>query len=585
MRFLPDMSRIALIVSLATLLAACDNGGGSSSGGASGGATPTAIASFELLDPTPGAGDEFGQLVVILSNGNIVVSDPNDSSVAANNGAVHLYNPVTQMLIASIYGDDANDQLGFGSITALANNNFVIASPLDTVSGIAAAGSVRLINGANGAQVGATIAGDDAGDGLGLGGITALANNNFVIASDLDDMGVVVDAGSVQLVNGATGAPIGVAITGDNPGDRIGINGAVALANGNYVVGSPSDDAGVVDNGSVQLVNGATGAQIGATIAGDNPGDGFGFITALANDNFVIAAPSDNAGATGSGSVRLVDGATGVEIPGGLIVGDDVSDGLGFVTALANSNYAISAYADDGSPGPEINVGTVRLADGTNGTQIGVAIEGDTTNDQLGLGDTIALANNNFVFASFIDDVGGVVKAGSVRLVDGTTGLEIGLTAGDDANDQLGFSITGVTALANNNFVIAADLDDMGVVVDAGSVRLVDGVTGIPIVGGTITGSTANDQLGSGGVTALTNNDYVIVSPLDDEGGIDFGSVRLIDGVTGIQIGASITGAVADDMNLATVTGSPGGDYYILGQSFADKNAMVDSGLVGLITL
>ena len=59
----------------------------------------------------------------------------------------------------------------------------------------------------------------------------------------------------------------------------------------------------------------------------------------------------------------------------------------------------------------------------------------------------------------------------------------------------------------------------------------------------------------------------------------------LIDGVTGIQIGASITGAVADDMSLATVTGSPDGDYYILGLSFADKNAMVNSGLVRLITL
>lgn len=583
MRLLSYVSKVTLIISLSALLAACGDSGSNSSG-SNDGTTPGSVASFELIDPTPAAGDQFGQLVVILANGNIVVSDPNDSSVAANNGAVHLYNPVTQMLIASIYGDNANDQIGFGSITALANNNFVIASPLDTVSGTAAAGSVRLINGASGDQVGATIAGDDAGDRLGRGGITALTNNNFVIASWFDTVSGIVAAGSVRLVDGATGAPIGVAIAGDNPGDSIGVDGAIALANGNYVIGSPSDDVGLVDNGSVRLVNGATGAQIGATIAGDNPGDGFGFITALANDNFVIAAPSDNAGATDNGSVRLVDGTTGVEIPGGLIVGDGGNDGLGFVTALANSNYAISAYADDGSLGPEINVGTLRLADGANGTQIGIAIEGDKTNDQLGLGDTIALANNNFVFASFIDDVGGVVDAGSVRLADGTTGIEIGLTAGDDANDQLGFSVTGITALANSNFVIASDFDDVGLT-DNGSVRLVDGVTGIPIVGGTIAGSTLNDQLGSGGVTALANNDYVIVSPLDDEGGIDFGSVRLIDGVTGIQIGASITGAVADDMSLATVTGSPDGDYYILGLSFADKNAMVNSGLVRLITL
>lgn len=587
MRFLPDMSRITLIVSLATLLAACDNGGGSSSGGASGGATPAAISAFELLDPTPGAGDQFGQLVVILSNGNIVVSDPNDSSIAANNGAVHLYNPITQMLIASIYGDDANDQVGLGSITALSNGNFVLAAPVDNLPGAAGAGTVRLINGVNGAQIGSTIAGDNPADGMGFI-VTALANDNFVIAAPFDDLPGLADAGSVRLVDGTTGLEIpGSLMTGNDASDGLGFGGITALSNDNFVIASPFDTvSGVLFAGSVRLVDGTGGTQIGTAIAGDNLADSIGIsgAIALSNGNYVIGSPSDDEGAVNNGSVRLVDGNLGTQI-GMEIVGDGGDDGLGFVTALTNSNYVIGAPFDDVGGPTIINGGSVRLVSGATGIEIiGGLIEGDTVNDQLGLGDTIALANNNFVFASFIDDVGAVEDAGSVRLINGTTGLEIGLTAGDDANDQLGFSITGVTALANSNFVISADLDDVGLT-DNGSVRLVDGATGIPIVGGTIAGSTLNDQLGSGGVTALANNDYVIVSPLDDEGGIDFGSVRLIDGVTGIQIGASITGAVADDMNLATVTGSPDGDYYILGQSFADKNAMVDSGLVRLITL
>jgi len=317
-------------------------------------------------------------------------------------------------------------------------------------------------------------------------------------------------------------------------------------------------------------------------ISGDNSGDGLGSggVIALPNGNYVIGSPSDNVGLTDNGSVRLVDGVTGVEIPGGLIVGDNAGDSLGFVTALPNSNYVISAMADD-VVGPVVDAGSVRLVDGVTGAQIGVAIEGDNASDQLGFGDTIALANNNFMVASIFDDVG-LANNGSVRLISGTTGLEIGVITGDDANDQLGFSVNGITALANNNFVIASQLDDEGLA-DNGSVSLINGVTGVPVGGGTITGSTTNDQLGSGGIFALTNNNYVIVSPLDDEVGVDLGTARLVDGASGTQIGASIAGSVANDLNLATVTGSAAGDYYILAMSFADNNALTNSGFVRLI--
>ena len=154
------LTRFLMLVPLTLGLAACGGGGGDDGGGGGGGTTPTPITSFELLDPTPGTGDEFGREVVILANGNIVVSEPSDSSVAPYSGAVHLYDPLTQTLIASIYGDTENDYLGFsgirgvGSITALANNNFVIASGLDNEGGIIGAGSVRLMDGASGIQIG-----------------------------------------------------------------------------------------------------------------------------------------------------------------------------------------------------------------------------------------------------------------------------------------------------------------------------------------------------------------------------------------------------------------------------------------------
>ena len=239
-------ARAALLTGAALVLASCGGGGGSDD------SAPAPITSFELLDPNPGAGNRFGQDVAILANGNVVVTAPRDSTVAPNSGAVHLYNPRTQARIASIFGDTANDRLG-SSVTALANGNFVIASPNDDVGGVVDAGSVMLINGATGAQIGSTIAGGAAGDRLGSR-VTALANGNFAITSP-SDVGGVVNAGSVMLFNGATGAQIGSTIAGTAAGDVIAAEVAGSATGDFYVLGlGRADKNGVVDSGLARVI-------------------------------------------------------------------------------------------------------------------------------------------------------------------------------------------------------------------------------------------------------------------------------------------------------------------------------------------
>ena len=603
------------------------------------------LTSFEIIDPTPGASNGFGASVVILSNGNIVVFDPGDFSVVGNGGAVHLYNPVTQTRITSMYYDNANDTVSL-KITALDNNNFVISSPNDNVGGIMNAGSVRLFNGNTGAQIGATIAGDvdldSLGSGyLGTGGITVIGNNNFVISSAYDDEGGINNAGSVRLIDGNTGTQIGATLAGDNAGDTLGSDGIVVLSNNNFVIASSEDDVGgVTDAGSVQLVDGNTGVQIGATLAGDVANDQLGSsgITALANNNFVISSfVDDEGGVTDAGSVRLVNGSTGVQI-GSTLAGDKAFDVLSRsgVTALSNNNFVIASSFDDN--GGIVNAGSVRLIDGNTGVQIGATLFGDLANDSLGSMGITALGNNNFVIASHEDDEGGITDAGSVRLVNGSTGVQIGAAlAGNDALDLLG--VTGITALGNNNYVIVSERDDVGGIVDAGSVRLVDGSTGVQIgttlagdvtndvnsvtgitalgnnnfviatenddvdgivdagsvrlvngntgdqIGAALVGDVAGDRLGSSGVTALVNNNFVVASGQDNEGGItDAGSVIMVDGSTGAQIGAKITGSVSGDFASVSITPSATGlYYYILSTSSADNGGMVDSGFVSVM--
>jgi hypothetical protein len=263
--------------------------------------------------------------------------------------------------IAMLAGDVAGDALGGRGVTALGNNNYVIASSSDDEGGIVNAGSVRLMNGATGAQI-AILAGDTANDSLGNRPIVVLDNNNYVIVSSNDEENLVSNAGSVRLMNGATGAPIAM-LTGDVANDQLGNTSVTALGNNNYVIASFRDDeGGIVDAGSVRLVNGTSGVQI-AILAGDEANDFLGYhsVTALGNQNYVIASESDTEGGIlDAGSVRLMNGTTGAAI-GAAIVGAtarDVRDAL-VVKPVDGDYYTLSQpFADIGG---QADAGRVRI--------------------------------------------------------------------------------------------------------------------------------------------------------------------------------------------------------------------------------
>ncbi len=90
---------------------------------------PTTLATMQidLIGPT-GSG-QFGKTVTVLSNGNIVVTDPGYAvGATAQVGAVYLYNGGTGAVISILTGSTANDQVGYGGVTALTNGNYVVSS-------------------------------------------------------------------------------------------------------------------------------------------------------------------------------------------------------------------------------------------------------------------------------------------------------------------------------------------------------------------------------------------------------------------------------------------------------------------------
>ncbi|MCA8997567.1 MAG: hypothetical protein KDA80_11285, partial [Planctomycetaceae bacterium] len=118
----------------------------------------------------------------------------------------------------------------------------------------------------------------------------------------------------------------------------------------------------------------------------------------------------------------------------------------------------------------------------------------------------VPLSTGNVVVASPYDDAGGL-DAGAVYLLNGATGELISTITGSSSGDRIGedgggaFGLGGIRALSNGNFVIISpQWEDAGAKPDVGAVTFGNGITGISGVvssANSLIGSTAGDQIGS----------------------------------------------------------------------------------------
>jgi filamentous hemagglutinin family protein len=299
-------------------------------------------------------------------------------------------------------------------------------------------------------------------DTLNLGGTTEVGAGGQIL---YDPTNIVIDAVA------PTYFYLDLADPTPTAGDQHGSSGATQLTNGNIVVTSSLDNFGARKSGAAYLYHGTTGALISA-LYGSTADDqvGSGGITALSNDNYVVRSNNWNKDATTTrvGAVTWGNGKTGIS---------------GVVSA-------------------------------TN------SLVGSTASDQVGNGGITALSNGNYVVSSNLwDNTATATNAGAVTWGSGTAGISGAVSAtnslvGSKRNDSVGSA--GITALSNGNYVVSSSAWDNGAIFNAGAVTWGSGTAGISgAVSATnsLVGSKANDQVGSGGITALTNGNYVVRSP------------------------------------------------------------------------
>lgn len=218
-------------------------------------ATMVAASGLALADQVdihgPLGSERFGRDVAVLPNGNLVVTDPSFSMPGAQHaGAVYLYDP-SGTLISTLTGSHDDDYVG-GRIVVLANGNFVVSTPDWNNADAASAGAVTWIDGTSGlsgvVSPGNSLVGSTAEDYVGGGlGVVALTNGNYVVASPNWSNAGVDNAGAVTWGDGDGGTVGEVSannsLVGTDADDYVGedqnfFGGIVPLPNGGYVVPS-----------------------------------------------------------------------------------------------------------------------------------------------------------------------------------------------------------------------------------------------------------------------------------------------------------------------------------------------------------
>jgi len=317
------------------------------------------ISSSNSLTGSSGSGDLVGfSGITVLPNGNYVVASPawSTSSVLAV-GAVTLVSGSTGLALTggsgtisasnSLTGSQFRDEVGLSGTTLLPNGNYIVNSPNWANGSAGSAGAVTRVSGSTGlalANASGTVStsnsftGSQANDQVGSGGITLLANGNFVVDSP-NWIAFSEILGAVTLVKGATGLALADGagtpafdnnLGGGTTNDHVGSGGVTVLGDGNYIVDSPSWANGSASNaGAVTLISGATGLPLNSGIFGNvttsdsltgsqtNDQVGSGAITVQANGNYLVNSPLwANGSAAQAGAVTLVSGSTGLALEG-----------------------------------------------------------------------------------------------------------------------------------------------------------------------------------------------------------------------------------------------------------------------------
>ncbi|MEZ5460661.1 hypothetical protein [Dokdonella sp.] len=202
-----------------------------------------------------------------------------------------------------------------------------------------------------------------------------------------------------------------------------------------------------------------------------------------------------------------------------------------------------------------------------------------------------SLSNGNYVVISPDWDNGASADAGAVTWANGNIGSSGEVTSanslvGVTANDRIGS--LGVTSLGNGGYVVNSPQWSDGSIVFAGAVSWANGITGLVgevTAANSLVGTRSGDSVGDGGVFLVGNGNYLVVSSLWNNGAIESaGAVSFGRGSIGIfgPITAlnSVRGSEAHRGNSLVSAYDASRDTLIVGQPAANLVSLFKTDLL-----
>ena len=424
-------------------------------------------------------------------------------------------------------GSVANPNTGpqFGAETGWAvsvdGDLVAISAPGEDLSGFNNVGQVHIYDRQTESLV-RSIPNPSPASGDRFGDAVAISGTTLVVGTQLDDA-TGLDSGQVTIFNALTGELLHI-IDNPSPADFDYFGAAVDIEGDHVVVSARLDDTDGMDAGAAYVFDAQTGALVHTLVRpAPMPGDYFGNSVAIAGSQIAVGAPRTDSGSTDAGSVELYDAVTGLFDQAVNNPTPSSFEYFGDEVAISGTTLVVGTYSENTGA---VNTGAAYIYDTTDGT-----LTHTLNNPAPALADnfgwSVAVDGDTVAIGAFRDNTG-ANDAGSVYQYSASTGL---LQRTLNNPNPAAFDYFGADVAAFADVVVVGAYWDDDVVEDGGAAYFFDANTGM--MGTTFFSPTASSFDFFGQAVAVSGNLMAVGTFLDDNGGVDAGSVQIFDTETG----------------------------------------------------
>nr|WP_226894617.1 hypothetical protein [Luteolibacter marinus] len=479
-----------------------------------------------LADPSPGSNDHFGYSVS-LAGSRVVISAPLDDTGAINSGAAYVFDLAAEFPAIprhSLFNPTPANEDAFGGSVAVSGDTVIVGAGFD--DGIAEdSGRAYLFNllAVDPDLPESVIYNPDPQSGDKFGAAVSMSGTRLVVGA-YEDRTVAKDAGSAYVfeLSSATPGQSLFSIANPSPSSLEEFGSAVAIHGDLVVAGSPHDDKGASNAGSVAVFNVSSSLPTQPVLVFDNPtpstNDYFGNAVAISGNLVAVGADHEDTGASNAGVVYIYDVSSGNPTTPVRTLTNPTpqsSDEFGNAVAIEGQIVVIGCFQNKIGG---VEAGSVYVYD-LSGPTPGVpflTLDNPAPGEGDEFGHSVAISGSLVVVGARLDDAG-AVDSGSAFVYDltsptPTTAIFVLDNPSPVADDQFGFSVA-----VSGPYVLVGSPEDDTVASNAGAVHVYDLASDFPTTPGFIGYPGAGTGARFGGGLGISGTRFVVGAPDDDD--------------------------------------------------------------------